>query len=77
MKKRMKKLSILALVSAIKYRVLGCDNNQNKAQGVYKIKFAHVVSAKPMCLKSRFGYLVKSTSRRIYENLKILNKSKR
>lgn len=41
----MKKLSILALVSAISIGFLGCDDNQNKAQEVYKVKFAHVVSA--------------------------------
>lgn len=41
----MKKLSILALVGAISIGFLGCDDNQNKAQEVYKVKFAHVVSA--------------------------------
>ena len=42
----MKKLSILALISAISLGFIGCGESEKQAkQDVYKVKFAHVVSA--------------------------------
>lgn len=41
----MKKISILAFISAISIAFWGCGENKTQQQDVYKVKFAHVVSA--------------------------------
>lgn len=41
----MKKIAILALISAVTLSFLGCSDDKSKTQETYKVKFAHVVSA--------------------------------
>lgn len=41
----MKKISILAFISAVSLAFLACSESKTQQQDVYKVKFAHVVSA--------------------------------